>query len=54
MIALTEMNGQIKNSGDPISQEIVLVVANFRDETFGEVRAFWSWQEALEAAGLLK
>jgi hypothetical protein len=37
VIALSEMSGQIKNSGDPISQAIVLVVADFRNETFGEV-----------------
>jgi hypothetical protein len=37
VIALSEMSGQIKISGDPISQAIVLVVADFRDETFGEV-----------------
>ena len=52
VIALSEMSGQIKNSGNRISQVIVLVVADFRDETVGEIRAFASWQEALEAAGL--
>jgi ketosteroid isomerase-like protein len=49
VIALSEMSGQIKDSGDPISQAIVLVVADFRDETFGEVRGFATWREALEA-----
>ena len=29
-----------------------LVVSDFRDGTVGEIRAFASWQEALEAAGL--
>jgi hypothetical protein len=52
VIALTEMTGQIKNSGAPISQPIGLVVTDFQDATFGEVRAFASWREALKAAGL--
>jgi ketosteroid isomerase-like protein len=52
VVALVEMTGQIKHSGGPISQPLGLVVSDFHDETFGEVRAFPSWREALEAVGL--
>jgi ketosteroid isomerase-like protein len=52
VIALGVMSGQIKSSRAPISQTICLVVSGFHDDTFGEIRAFASWREALEAAGL--
>jgi ketosteroid isomerase-like protein len=52
VIALSEMSGQIKNSEHRISQVIGLVVGDFRDETMGEIRAFATWRDALEAAGL--
>ena len=49
VIALSDMSGQIKNSGAPIRQTICLVVSDFHDDTFGEVRAFASWHDAIEA-----
>ncbi len=52
VVALVHMIGRIKGSGSPVSQPIGLVVAEFHDETFGDVRAFASWREALEAVGL--
>jgi hypothetical protein len=52
VVALVEMTGQIKNSGSPISRPMGLVVSKFRDATFGEVRAYPSWQEALTAVGM--
>lgn len=52
VIALAEMRGQIKGSGATVSQPLGLVVSDFRDGTFREIRAFASWREALEAAGL--
>jgi hypothetical protein len=35
-----------------IRQRLGFVVSGFRDGTFREVRAFPSWDEALEAVGL--
>jgi len=52
VVVLSEMRGQIKNAGAPVSQSISLVVSDFHDGVFGEIRAFTSWQEALEAVGL--
>jgi ketosteroid isomerase-like protein len=52
VVALIHMTGRIKDSESPISQPIGLVVSDFHDEAFGEVRAFASWREALKAAGL--
>jgi ketosteroid isomerase-like protein len=52
VVALIHMAGRIKNSGSPISQPVGLVVSDFRSGTFGEVRAFATWDEALKAVGL--
>lgn len=53
VIALGVMSGQIKSSLAPISQTICLLVSGFHDDkTFTEIRAFASWAEALDAAGL--
>jgi ketosteroid isomerase-like protein len=52
VIALAEMMGQIKGSGAKVSQPLGLVVSDFHDGTFGEIRACASWREALEAVGL--
>jgi hypothetical protein len=52
VIARSEMRGRIKDSGGTIGQPIGLVVADFHDDTFGEVRAFASWREALKAGGI--
>ena len=46
------MIGRIKPTGVEVSQRLGFVVSGFRDGTFGEVRAFPSWHDALEAAGL--
>jgi hypothetical protein len=52
VIALSEMRGQIKDSGTTDSQPLGLVVSDFHDDTFGEIRAFASWRDALETVGL--
>ena len=52
VVALIHMIGRIRDSESLISQPIGLVIADFHDETFGEVRAFASWREALKAVGL--
>jgi ketosteroid isomerase-like protein len=52
VVVLTDMIGRIRQSGAEVSQRLGFVVADFRAETFGEVRAFESWQEAVRAAGL--
>lgn len=51
VVALVDMVGQIKNAGPQVSQPLGLVISEFHDGTFAEVRAFPSWNEALEAAG---
>jgi hypothetical protein len=52
VVALVDMIGRIKPSGTEISQRLGFVVSGFSDGTFGEVRAFPSWSEALAAVGL--
>jgi ketosteroid isomerase-like protein len=52
VVALINMSGNIKDSGQSISQPLGLVVSDFRDGMLGAVRAFPNWQEALEAVGL--
>jgi len=52
VVALIDMTGRIKHSGANISQRLGFVVSGFRDGTFRDVRAFPSWDEALEAVGL--
>ena len=52
VVVLSERTGQIKGSGATVSQPLGLVVSDFHDDTFGEIRAFASWREALEAVGL--
>ena len=52
VVALIHMTGRIRESESPISQPVGLVVSDFRSGTFGEIRAFATWDEALEAAGL--
>jgi ketosteroid isomerase-like protein len=52
VVALVHMTGRIKDSGQPISQPLGLVVADFREGAFGEVRAYASWGDALSAVGL--
>ncbi len=52
VVALVHMTGRIKDSGQPISQPLGLVVSDFRSGAFGEVRAFASWDEALQSVGL--
>jgi ketosteroid isomerase-like protein len=52
VVALIHMTGRIRESESPISQPVGLVVSDFRSGTFGEIRAFATWDEALEAVGL--
>jgi ketosteroid isomerase-like protein len=52
VVVLADMIGRIKQSGAEVSQRLGFVVCGFGDGAFGEVRAFESWQEALNAVGL--
>jgi len=52
VVALVDMIGRIKDSGAEVSQRLGFVVSEFHDGTFGEVRAFPSWPDALKAVGL--
>jgi ketosteroid isomerase-like protein len=52
VVALADMVGRIRNSGAEVSQRLGFVVSNFHGGTFGEVRAFTGWPEALKAVGL--
>ena len=53
VVALTYMTGRIKNSRQSVNQSPGLVVSDFRGATFGEVRAFPTWHQALEIGGLV-
>jgi ketosteroid isomerase-like protein len=53
VVALTHMTGRIKNSRQSVGQSPGLVVSDFRGVTFGEVRAFPTWHQALEIGGLV-
>jgi ketosteroid isomerase-like protein len=52
VVALVDMRGQIKHSGAEVSQRLGFVISGFREGTFGEVRAFPTWSDALKAVGL--
>jgi ketosteroid isomerase-like protein len=52
VVARVDMIGRIKHSGAEVSQRVGFVVSGFRDGTFGEVRVFPSWYDALKAVGL--
>lgn len=52
VVAQFDMTARIKNAGDPISQRLGLIVSDFCDGAFGEIRVLPSWQEALKAVGL--
>lgn len=50
-VALVVMTGRIKHSESEISERLGFVISGFHDGTFGELRAFPDWSEALEAVG---
>jgi ketosteroid isomerase-like protein len=52
VVALYEASGRMKASGVPIRQPVGIVLSDFRDGTIGKVRSYFSWAEALKAAGL--
>jgi len=52
VLVLTDMTGRIKGSAAAIRERYAVVCSDFRDGTFGEVRFFQNWQQALEATGL--
>jgi ketosteroid isomerase-like protein len=52
VVALSEMTGQIKGSGAPVSRRVGLVVSDIHDGLMGAVRVYSSWREALKAVGL--
>jgi ketosteroid isomerase-like protein len=52
VVALYEASGRIRGSGSPVRQRIGIVLSNFADGRIGEVRSYFSWDEALEAVGL--
>jgi ketosteroid isomerase-like protein len=53
VVALTYMTGRIKNSRQSVSQSLGVVVSDFRGATFGEVRVFPTWHQALVVGGLV-
>jgi ketosteroid isomerase-like protein len=52
VLALYQATGRIKGSGLPIRQPIGIVLSDIHDGVIGRVRSFFSWKEAVEAAGL--
>jgi hypothetical protein len=52
VVALVDMVGRIRHSGTEVGQRLGFVASDFHDGTFGEIRAFESWSDALEAVGL--
>ncbi len=52
VVALTHMVGRIRGSASSVSQTVGFVVSDFRGGTMGDVRAFATWADALDAAGL--
>jgi ketosteroid isomerase-like protein len=48
VLVLTDMTGRIKGSAASIRERYAIVCSDFRDDTFGEVRFFKTWQQALE------
>ncbi len=52
IVVLVDMVGRIKHATAEVSQRRGFVVSGFRDGRFREVRAFPSWQDALDAAGV--
>ena len=51
VVALIHMVGELKGSASSVNQPMGLVV-DFRGGKIGDVRAFATWAEALESAGL--
>ena len=51
VVALANQRGRIKGSAVPIAQEVG-VVGTVRDAMIVHVEAYFSWSEALKAAGL--
>jgi ketosteroid isomerase-like protein len=52
VVALTQMVGRIRGSGSSVSQSVGFVISDFRGGTMGDIRAFATWADALDAAGL--
>jgi len=52
VVVLAQMTGQVKGSGVPVSRSLGLVVSDIHDGTIGTIRAYSSWEETLDAAGL--
>ena len=52
VVALIEHGGKIKGTDTQLRQPMGLVYTDFRHGKIGELRAFQTWREALEAAGL--
>jgi ketosteroid isomerase-like protein len=52
VVALTEMVGRIRGSASSVSQAVGFVISDFRGGTMGDIRAFATWADALDAAGL--
>jgi ketosteroid isomerase-like protein len=53
VVALFEHSGRIKGTDAPMRQPMGAVYSHIRDGKIGEARFFQSWNEALEAAGLV-
>ena len=47
-----EAGEEVKGSDEEVRQKMGVVYADFRDGTIGEARFYFTWEDALEAAGL--
>lgn len=52
VVALYEATGQTRDSHVPLRQPIGIVASDFRDGRIGAIRSYFSWRDALRAAGL--
>lgn len=52
VLVLAEATGRAKETGLPLRQPYAMVYSDFRQSKIGEVRFYFTWQDALEAVGL--
>jgi hypothetical protein len=54
VLVRADLTGRMKASGVPIRQAWGIVCSDFRDGMIGEWRFFRTWEQALEAVGLVE
>lgn len=52
VVVLVWQLGKVKGSDEEVRQKMGVIYADFRDGTIGEARFYFTWEDALEAAGL--